>query len=66
MRTPTPEDSDPTPLYRLDMSTLLGLVVPPECVPGIEASAELLRRHARNVEAYVYSTNADEDGEPES
>ena len=66
MQPPKPEDSCPTPLYRLDISTLLHLDLPQECVPGIEASAELLRHHARKLEAFVYPTNASKDGEPES
>ncbi len=39
--------------YRLDVSTLLDLQVPRECIAGIEANCELLRVHARKVEAFV-------------
>ena len=52
-----PEDSKPKDHYRLDVATLLGLELPTECVPGIEASAELLRHHARKVEAFVFPSN---------
>ena len=58
MTPPKLEDSKPIDRYRLDVSTLLGLELPTECVPGIEASAELLRHHARKVEAFVFALNA--------
>ena len=52
--------------YQLDVSTLLGLELPMECVPGIEASAELLRHHARKVEAFVFPSNANAHGADEA
>jgi hypothetical protein len=65
MKLPNPDDGGPITHFHLNMSTLLGLDLPPECVPGIEANAELLRLHARKVEAFVFSPNADADmGEP--
>ena len=36
---PKLDDSKPLDRYRLDVSTFLGLELPMECVPGIEASA---------------------------
>ena len=61
MKPPKPEEGGPIAHFQLDISILLGLDLPQECVPGIEASAELLRLHARKVEAFVFSTNAPAD-----
>ena len=58
MNPPIPPDTKPIDHYRLDVATLLGLELPSECVPGIEASTELLRKHARIVEAFVFPSNA--------
>jgi hypothetical protein len=38
--------------YRLDVSALLNLELPQECLAGIEANIELMRIHARKVEAF--------------
>jgi len=38
--------------YRLNVSILLDLELPPECIAGIDANAELLRIHARKLEAF--------------
>ncbi len=56
--------------FRLDVSTLLDLQLPPECIAGIEANCELLRHHARKVEAFALpddevgfaATDGTEDG----
>ena len=61
MKPPKPEEGGLIAHFHLDLSTLLGLELPQECVAGIEASAELLRLHARKVEAFVFSTNAPAD-----
>ncbi len=45
-------DTETTEKYRLDVSTLLELTVPRECIEGIEVNCELLRMHARKVEAF--------------
>ncbi|MCY2979866.1 MAG: DUF4089 domain-containing protein [Planctomycetota bacterium] len=39
--------------FQIDVSKLLDLRIPEECVAGIEASLELLRNHARILDAYV-------------
>lgn len=49
--------------FRLDVSTLLDLPLPPECIAGIEANCELLRVHARKVEAFVIPEYATEETE---
>ena len=38
--------------YRLDVSAFLNLELPPECLAGIESNIELMRIHARKVEAF--------------
>ncbi len=38
--------------YRLDVSAFLNLELPQECLAGIEANIELMRIHARKVEAF--------------
>jgi|GEM_PF-3139836 len=58
MNPPKLEDRKPIDHYRLDVTTLLGMELPTECVPGIESSAELLRHHARKVEAFEFASNA--------
>ena len=61
MKPLNPEQGGPIAHFHLDISTLLGLDLPPECTPGIEANAELLRLHARKVEAFVFPASADSD-----
>jgi len=39
--------------FQIDVSKLLDLRIPEECVAGIETSLELLRNHARILDAYV-------------
>lgn len=38
--------------YCLDLSAFLNLKLPQECLAGIEANIELMRIHARKVEAF--------------
>ena len=38
--------------YRLDVSAFLNLELPQECLAGIEANIELMRIHARKVDAF--------------
>lgn len=47
------EDRGANGHYNLDVTALLNLDVPPDCLAGIEANMELLRIHARKVEAFV-------------
>jgi len=46
--------ADPTERshYSLDVSAFLNLELPQECLAGIEANIELMRIHARKVEAF--------------
>ncbi len=44
--------SDPKS-FQIDASKLLDLRIPEACVTGIETSLELLRTHARILDAYV-------------
>jgi hypothetical protein len=52
-------DINPSVKYKLDVSLLLDLPVPQECMEGIEANCELLRMHARKVEAFLIPDEAD-------
>jgi hypothetical protein len=51
--------------FQIDVSKLLDLRIPEECVAGIEASLELLRNHARILDAYVLQVESEtvNDGE---
>lgn len=51
--------------FQIDVAKLLDLRIPEECVAGIEASLELLRNHARILDAYVLQVESEavNDGE---
>ena len=51
--------------FQIDVSKLLDLRIHEECVAGIEASLELLRNHARILDAYVLQVESEavKDGE---
>ncbi len=46
--------------YCLDVSAFLNLEFPQECLAGIEANIELMRIHARKVEAFETSEKLSE------
>lgn len=51
--------------FLIDVSKLLDLGIPEACVAGIETSLELLRNHARILDAYVLQVEIEavNDGE---
>ncbi len=53
-------ESETSKSYRLDVSALLDLQVPKECIEGIEANCELMRIHARQVESFEIPSDLDE------
>ncbi len=58
--TENPNESDP---FLLDVTKLLNLELPPECIAGIRANLELMRIHARKLEAFEISDDASEANE---
>ena len=49
----SPTNDAPQPSQRpFDVFGLLNLVIPSECVAGVEANMELMKVHARIVEAF--------------
>ncbi len=52
-----PIENDP---FLLDVTKLLNLEIPQECIAGILANMELMRFHARKVEAFEISDDASE------
>ncbi len=55
-----PNENEP---FLLDVKKLLNLVLPNECIVGILANLELMRIHARKVEAFDISEDASEANE---
>ncbi len=55
-----PIENDP---FLLDVTKLLNLEIPQECIAGILANMELMRIHARKVEAFEISNDASEANE---
>ncbi len=47
-------------IFLLDVEKLLNLELPKECIAGILANMELMRIHARKVEAFDKSEDASE------
>ena len=55
-----PIENDP---FLLDVTKLLNLEIPQECIAGILANMELMRIHARKVEVFEISDDASEANE---
>ena len=59
-----PEDPAESSQYCLDVSAFLDLELPQECLAGIEANIELMRIHARKVEAFRIPEKSSEAESP--
>ena len=55
-----PDNRNENEHFMLDVAVLLNLELPQECQAGIVANIELMRIHARKVEAFEISETASE------
>ena len=46
------DETEPSSAEILGAAALIGLDIPPECLPGVTANLQALTEHLRNVEAH--------------